>query len=61
MRKLLNSIFTLSFTDIVAKATWVKESKEVALKKLRESIIIKVYIINIIVSGFLAGLVSKIT
>ena len=61
MRKLLNSIFALFFADIVAKATWVKESKEVALKKLRESAIIKVYTINVIVNRFLVGLVSRIT
>ena len=61
MQKLLNSIFTLFFIDIVAKAIWVKESKGVALKKLKESIIIKVYTINIIISGFLVGLISKIT
>ena len=61
MRKLLNSIFILSFADIVVKATWVKESKEVALKKLKESAIIRVHTINVIVSGFLIGLVSRIT
>lgn len=60
VRKLPNGMFALSFADVAAKAAWCNGSKSAALEKLGEGVSVRVHTVDVIVSGFPGGSVSKL-
>ena len=61
VRKLSSGAFAVSFRDAAAKVKWVTEKKGSVLKKLEDTVRVKVHTLNVIVCRFPGGSVSRLS